>query len=112
MAPHATRHIGLTFLVPSVVDPSLPSSFANAAAYGDFISGLLAIFALVILGRNWVGAIAWLFNTVGVLDLINALRQVEAIPYLAGTWYIPTFLVPVLLVTHVMIFIQLLKRKH
>jgi len=31
IAPHAIRHIGLTFLVPSVVDPALSSSFATAA---------------------------------------------------------------------------------
>jgi hypothetical protein len=45
---------------------------------------------------------------VGSLDLLNALRQAEAVPYLEGTWYIRTFFVPLLLVTHVMIFTRLL----
>lgn len=38
----------------------------------------------------------------------HALRQAEAVPNLGATWYIPTFFVPVLLVTHVMIFSRLL----
>ena len=47
--PHAFRHIGLAFLVPGLVAQPLPSSFASAAAYGDFVSGLLALLSLVAL---------------------------------------------------------------
>ena len=39
-------------------------------------------------------------NLVGTVDLMNALRQAEAVPHLGVTWFIPTFWVPVLLVTH------------
>lgn len=110
IAPHVLRHMGLSFLVPTVADAQIPMSFANAAAYGDFISALLALLALVALRKNW--GIAFLlvafFNVIGFMDLINALRQAEAIPYLAATWFIPTFFVPVLLVSHIMIFVRLL----
>ena len=51
--------------------------------------------------------LVWLFNSVGTVDLLNALRQAEAVPHLQTTWYIPTFWVPVLLVTHVMVFARL-----
>jgi hypothetical protein len=110
--PHAFRHIGLTFLTPAGVDSAMPSAFANAAAYGDLISGLLAILALVALRRNWAAAIGlvWIFSIVGSVDLMNALRQAEAIPHFTAAWYIPTFLVPLLIVTHVMVFARLLKR--
>ena len=40
----------------------------------------------------------------------SALSQAEVIPQLGITWYIPTFIVPVLLVSHVMIFARLLKK--
>ena len=108
--PHALRHVGLTFFAPGVVADSLPESFAYAAAYGDLISGLLAIVSLIALRNSWVVALplVWVFNVVGSLDLLNALRQAQAIPYLEATWYIPTFFVPLLLVTHVMIFTRLL----
>jgi len=37
VSPHLFfRFIGLSFLVPGVVSPSLPSAFAVPAAYGDF----------------------------------------------------------------------------
>ena len=51
--PHAFRHIGLTFFVPGVVAQPLPSFFATTVAYGDFISGLLALLALVALRGGW-----------------------------------------------------------
>jgi len=109
VAPHATRHIGLTFLVPSVTTPEIPELFALMTAWGDFISAVLAIIVLFAYKRYWGSAIilTWLFNLFGTVDLFNALRHVEAIPTLAGTWYIPTFIVPMLLVSHAMVFIKL-----
>ncbi len=110
--PHAFRHIGLTFLTPVVVADAMPSSFAASAGYGDLASGLLAILAMIALRRNWGAALllVWLFNITGTVDLLNALRQAEAVPHFGATWFIPTFLVPMLFVTHVMIFARLLKK--
>ncbi len=107
--PHATRHVGMVFLVPGVVSPSLPHGFAVSAAYGDFAAGVLAMFVLVALRSPWAGTttLVWLFNIVGTVDLMNALRHTHAVSHLGAAWYIPTFLVPVLLVTHVMIFARL-----
>jgi len=107
--PHATRHVGMVFLVPAVVSPSLPHSFAASAAYGDLAAGVLAMLVLIALRSRWAGTmtLVWLFNVVGTVDLLNALRNAQAVPHLGAAWYIPTFLVPVLLVTHVMIFVRL-----
>ena len=111
--PHAFRHVGLAFLVPGLVVQPLPNFFAYAAAYGDFISGLLAIVSLIALRARWGWALmlVWLFNLVGAVDLLNALRQAEVVPNLGTTWYIPTFLVPILLVTHGLIFARLVKQR-
>ncbi len=110
--PHAFRHIGLSFLVPTLNAEPLPAFFAMTAGYGDLISALLAIVALLVLqaGTRVALPFVWLFNIVGLLDLANALRQAEALTAFGPTWFIPTFLVPLLLVTHVMIFARLLKR--
>jgi hypothetical protein len=54
--------------------------------------------------------LVWLFNTVGTVDLVNALRHVDVAPDFGAAWYIPTLLVPLLLVTHFMIFARLLRR--
>ena len=109
--PHAFRHIGMVFLVPGIVAQPLPDNFAIPAAYGDLATGVLALLALVLLRTGWKGAIGavWVFNVVGTVDLLNALRHVDVAPSFGAAWYIPTFLVPLLLVTHFMIFARLLK---
>ncbi len=110
--PHAFRHVGMVFLVPGVVAQPLPDAFAIPAAYGDLVTGVLALLGLIALRTRWAGALAlvWLFNIVGTVDLLNALRHVNVAPNFGAAWYIPTFLVPLLLVTHFMIFVRLLKR--
>jgi len=110
--PHAFRHIGLVFLVPGVVARPLPETFAAPAAYGDLLAGVLAFLALVALRNSWSVArgTVWLFSIVGTIDLMNALRQADAVPDFGATWYIPTMLVPLLLVTQVMIFFRLFRR--
>ena len=111
--PHAIRHLGLAFLVPGVVAETLPREFANAVAYGDFASGLLAILCLLALRVKWSLALllVWLFNIVGTADLLKALSNADGVPHLAAAWFIPTFWVPVLLVTHYMVFARLLKHR-
>ena len=102
----------MVFLVPGVVSQGLPGSFAVPAAYGDLATAILALLVLIAIRTSWAGAIAlvWLFNVVGTVDLLSALRQADAVPYLGAAWYIPTFFVPLLLVTHFMIFARLLRR--
>ncbi len=110
--PHAFRHIGMVFLVPGMVARPLPEGFAAPAAYGDLLTGVLAFLALVALRNSWSVArgTVWLFSIIGTIDLMNALRQTNAVPDMGATWYVPTMLVPVLLVTQVMIFSRLLRK--
>ncbi|MFQ5741643.1 MAG: hypothetical protein ACE5JX_21810 [Acidobacteriota bacterium] len=112
---HVFRHIGLVFLVPAVVAPTLPSAFAFPAAYGDLLAGLLALLAIVALRARWPLALplTWLCNIIGTLDLVYAFFQgtrLDAAPHMGSAWYIPTFVVPALFVTHFMIFAMLVKR--
>lgn len=109
--PHAFRHVGMVFVVPGLASQPLPDDFAIPAAYGDLLAGLLALLALILLRIESKGAVpvVWLFNVIGTIDLLNALRHLEVVPQLGATWYIPTVLVPLLLVTHVMIFVRLIR---
>jgi hypothetical protein len=103
----------MVFLVPTVVGPSLPASFAVPAAYGDLVAGLLALAAIAALrARSAAGIpLVWFFNIVGLLDLVNAFYQgLSADVQLGAAYYIPTFVVPALVVTHVMVFRLLLRR--
>jgi hypothetical protein len=119
VAPHMfLRSIGLGFLVPGVVSPSLPAAFAAPAAYGDFVAGVLAIAATLALAKraSWAIALVWVFNVWGAGDLLNAVYQgninVKIDPgTLGAAFYIPTAVVPPLLVTHALIFWLLLRSK-
>src|SRR5260370_12715008 len=73
VAPHMFfRFIGLSFLVPGVVSPSLPAAFAVPAAYGDFGAGILAIIATVALLKRASRAVApaWVLNLWGAASLL------------------------------------------
>lgn len=111
--PHVFRHIGMSFFVPGVVAEPLPAAFAGPAAYGDLLSAVLAVLAIAALRNGWQPALVlvWVFNTVGFADLLNAIYQglrLGLLEQLGAAWYIPTFLVPALLVTHIMVFGRLL----
>ena len=107
---HAFRFVGLAFLVPGVVSPDLPDAFARPAAYGDLTTALLALLAIATLGTRPGTVIVWVFNIVGTVDLLNAFYQADRLgvgiaPGLQGAaYFIPTVLVPLLLVTHVIVF--------
>jgi hypothetical protein len=110
--PHAFRHIGMVFLVPGVAGAGLPTGFATAAAYGDLMTGVLALLALIALryGGSKAVPLLWFVNIIGTVDLANALRNVDVVPLFGAVWYIPTILVPLLLVADVMTFTRLAKR--
>lgn len=105
--------MGMVFLVPGVIYEPLPDDFAIPAALGDLAAGLLAIFAMLALRSRWAFAIpaVWLFNLIGTVDLLNALSHFDVAPSLGAAWFIPTLFVPLLLVTHYMIFVRLLRRR-
>ena len=113
---HSFRFIGLAFLVPGVVSPDLPSAFAHSAAYGDIIAATFALLSLLSLGRPAGVAIAWVFNLWGSVDLLNAFYQANRAGLVAGqlgaTYFIPTVLVPLLLITHGFAFRILLQHEN
>ena len=113
---HTLRHIGMTVLVTKLLDPAVPQAFTIPLAYGDLAAGLLALLSIFALRGRWSFALplVWLFNIWGSLDLLNAAYQgirLDVTRYeLGAAWLIPTFFVPALYVTHVLIFMLLLRR--
>ena len=112
---HSFRHIGMAFLIPGVTSEALAPRFANPAAYGDLLAAALALIAIMALRLRWTIAmpLVWIFNIEGSLDLLNALFQgflYTSNGHLGATYFIPAVIVPALLVTHVVIFVLLLRR--
>ena len=112
---HSFRFIGLAFLVPGVVSPDLPSAFALSAAYGDLIAAILALLSLRSLSSAAGVVIAWIFNLWGSADLLNAFYQANHAGVMAGqlgaAYFIPTLIVPLLLITHGLAFRILLQHQ-
>jgi len=112
---HSFRFLGLAFLVPGVVAPDLQSSFAHPAAYGDLIAAVLALIALLLLPRGAGIAAAWIFNVWGLGDFVNAFYQANRAGIAAGqlgaAYFIPTLIVPLLMITHILAFRILLQHQ-
>jgi len=112
---HSFRFIGLALLVPGVVSRDLPPAFAHSTAYGDFIAAILALFSLLLLPSAAGVAAARIFSLWGSADLLNTFYQANHAGLLVGqlgaAFFIPTLLVPLLLITHGLAFRILLQHQ-
>ena len=113
---HATRYIGLAFLIPGVTAEPLDPRFADPAAYGDLLAAVLALLALLALRLDWPIAVllVWIFNIDGTIDLLNAVSQglrYTQDGHMGATYFIPVIVVPALLVTHAIVFWLLLRKQ-
>ncbi len=112
---HAFRFAGLAFLIPGVVAPDLPSAFARPAAYGDLATATVALLGFATLPGKLGIILVWVFNLLGSVDLLYAFYQGNRTGLEAGqlgaAFFIPTVFVPLLLITHAIIFRLLLKHR-
>lgn len=109
---HSFRFAGLSFLVPGVVHIGLNSAWAIPAAFGDFTTAVLAFMGLLSINRASFKPLLWTFNIFGVIDLLVAFidgPRYGIIPFLGAAYYIVILFVPILLLTHLMVFKMLLK---
>jgi hypothetical protein len=117
MVPHTFRFVGLSFLIPGVVSPTLKSKIAYPAAWGDFGAAILAFIAIAAISRRWSFSrlLVWLFSLWGSIDLvyayINGIRLRLDPGSLGAAYYIPTAIVPPLLIAHGMIFLLLIRSR-
>jgi len=113
---HSFRFIGLAFLIPGVVSPDLPPAFAHSAAYGDIVAAILALAALLTLPDGAGVVFAWICNLWGSADILNAFYQANDAGLLAGrlgaAYFLPTFVVPLLLIAHGLAFRILLQHQN
>ena len=114
---HSFRFVGLAFLIPGVVSQGLPQEFARPAAYGDLATALLALLAFAALPGKLGIVLVWAFNSLGTVDLLNAFYEGNRTglgldPGLQGAaYFITTLLVPLLLITHGLVFRLLLQKE-
>ena len=117
---HLTRFVGFYFLYLYSVN-RLPYDFAVLGGWGDIIvaAGTLFIilFVLINSGAGWLICLVW--NTIGLIDILfvvsTATRLAMAHPSSMNELLqlplslLPTFLVPIIIFTHIVIFVRLWK---
>jgi hypothetical protein len=108
---------GLMFLMPGLVAADLPSGFAVPTAYGDLSAVILALLALWGIRTGFAAAMAlvWLFNIVGILDLVyaNIATFTEHVDpaQLGASYYLAVLNVPAMIVVHILIFLYLTRQR-
>ena len=124
---HIVRLLGVSFIILFAAG-RLPAPFAPVAGWGDIFVGATAIPVAYLVYRQTVNvrALVWIWNIIGIADLIAAIglgatsspgpaRLILAEPSSAIMttlpWLlIPGFLVPLLITVHIGIFVRLIKR--
>lgn len=118
IAVHLTRFIGFYFLYLYSIE-RLPYDFAVLGGWGDIIiasSALLIILFVHLVGKSgWIICLIW--NLIGLVDIlfvvVTASRLAIADPQSMSELLklplslLPTFLVPIIIFTHIIIFIRL-----
>ena len=108
---------GLMFLMPGLVSSQLPRAFAIPTAYGDLTAAVLALLALwpIRAEKSSAMPLVWLFNVVGLLDLIYAnistFKDHVDPTYLGVSYYLAAINVPAMVVVHVVIFAYLVRHR-
>lgn len=107
--------IGVAFLV--LMTHGLDATFARVAGIGDVVSGLLALVVGLFATRSRSAVLAW--NALGLADILAVVvtaqrilifsdhpQTMEILVHFPGM-LLPTFLVPLVIATHVLLFVRL-----
>lgn len=111
---HSFRFAGLSFLIPGVVNAGLNPAWAIPAAFGDFAAAILALITLWLINSASFRPLLWIFNILGLADLLLAFvdgPRYGILPFLGAGYFIIILYVPLLLLTHLMVFKLLLKKR-
>jgi hypothetical protein len=113
---HVFRYVALSALLPGQVAPEVTRGPLSAVIYGDTLSGLLALVAILMLKYRISGAIwaAWVFNLVGLADWAQSQVQhlrAGSFQHEVGTSaFVYVFYVPPLVISHLVMLYWLATR--
>ena len=111
------RYAPLTLLMPGQVSELFPMEAAQILGYGHFISALFALLAVTMTWHKIKGArfAVWLFSIIGIIDL--AVSFITGMTYglmelpIGFNLYIVNFFMPLIIISHALILILLLKKQ-
>ena len=112
---HLTRFIAGAYFLVLCGRGELPCAFATRAGWGDIIVAVFALAVLVAMRAAFAKALLLVWNAVGLLDIIFVVFS--ALQFGSREWHsmyalrelplslLPTFLVPLIIASHVLIFV-------
>lgn len=111
------RYLPLSLFMPGQVSADFPYYLKEIIAHGDFLSGILALIALVLLKSKKKKAgitFTWLFSVVSIIDIAVVLtlamsEKVYQLP-LGANYFTVSVYVPMLIVIQVLILKILLAK--
>jgi hypothetical protein len=119
LTPHICHHAGLAVLVPGVVGIGFPQDWAWIIAVGEIVMLSLVMLCMGALRNGSVRAplFLWVFTVTGfvynfIADWVAILESAALADNFHAAWYVAVFYVPLLLVSHVLVLINLLRRGH
>ncbi len=103
------RYLPLSLFMPGQVSADFPPYLKEIVAHGDFLSGILALIALLLLKSKKKSAITfiWLFSVVSIIDMVVVLtlamgEKVYQLP-LGVNYFTVSVYVPMLVVIQIVI---------
>jgi hypothetical protein len=118
---HLTRLFAGAYFLVLCQRSQLPCAFATPAGWGDIVIGVLAVAVVSAMHTQFAKTFLLSWNTLGLIDIIfvvsSALRfglkdwqSMHALRELPLS-LLPTFLVPLIMVSHVLIFVRLTRSR-
>jgi hypothetical protein len=118
---HLTRLIAGIYFLALCHRGELPCAFALPAGWGDITVAVLAAIAVAAMHTAFTKMILLIWNTIGLIDIIFVVSS--ALRFGLSDWQsmhalrelplslLPTFLVPLIIASHVLIFVQLARAR-
>jgi hypothetical protein len=118
---HVTRFFAGAFFLMLCQGGQLPCAFARPAGWGDIVVAVLALAVVNAMRAEFAKTFLLIWNTLGLIDIIfvvfNALRfglkdwqSMHALRELPLS-LLPTFLVPLIIASHILIFVRLTRAR-
>ena len=114
---HLTRLFAGIYFLLLCQRGQLPCAFAIPAGWGDIVIAILALAVVGAIRTNFAKKLLLVWNTIGLIDIIFVVFS--ALQFGLRDWQsmhafrelplslLPTFLVPLIIVSHVLIFVRL-----
>jgi hypothetical protein len=119
---HLTRLVAGVYFLVLCWRGELPCAFARPAGWGDIIVAVLALAVIAVMRTEFAKTLLLFWNTIGLIDIVfvvfSALRfglrdwqSMHALRELPLS-LLPTFLVPLIIASHVLIFVRLARARN